>query len=432
MFLNILYALALAAASPYLLYRSVREGKYRDHAAERFGRSPRRAGSAPCVWIHAVSLGEMRATRTLVPALEAAVPGLQVVLSTNTETGRAEAGKLHPGRSVFYYPLDFTGCVAASLDRVRPDCVVLMELEFWPNFSAECRRRGVPVVLVNGRISARSAAGYARAGRVVADMFNRADRLCVQTSTYAERFRRLGAASRRITVVPNLKYDTADFAEPPGTADLAAEIGLAPGDELIVGGSTGPTEEAALLSAYRELRGVHPALRLALVPRHPHRFDAVAALVRGGGFPLLRRSRPTERPDPAAGPPVILGDTMGELKKFYALCRAAFLGRSLIPAGGSDMAEAAALGKPTLFGPHTSNFEDTVECLTAAGAALRVETPDGLTAALGRLLDEPAAAEAMGRRAADAVRAKRGGTAQCVEVIARALRRRRPSLRSDE
>jgi 3-deoxy-D-manno-octulosonic-acid transferase len=428
MFLDIIYSLVLAGVSPFLLWRALTQGKYRDHVGERFGRiavPPPTAGRRR-VWLHAVSLGEMRATRTLVPAVEAA--GLEVVLSTNTETGRAEAGRLYPGRAVFYWPLDFSGVVAAALDRVRPDAVGLMELEFWPNFTAECARRGIPVVLFNGRLTERSFRGYAMAGRVVSDMFRRGARLCVQTDAYAHRFRRLGVDPARISVVANLKYDTADSAVPAGAAKLAADVGLREGDALIVAGSTGPTEEEALLSAYRTLRTRLPGtpVRLAIVPRHPHRFDEVAELVARMGFPLVRRSRPGEVPAATAEPPVILGDTMGELRSFYALCRAAFLGRSLIKAGGSDMTEAAALGRPTLFGPSVYNFEETASALLDAGAAVRVESPAELPDALARLLADEALCLRMGQSAAAAVAARRGATEASVRLLLEAMETGRP------
>jgi 3-deoxy-D-manno-octulosonic-acid transferase len=420
MFLDLCYALLLAAVSPVLLRRALFNGKYRDHLAERLGALPRRAGARRCVWIHAVSLGEMRAARTLAAALQSALPDWDIVFSTATETGRAEAERLYGPRRVFYYPLDFSACVAGALDAVRPDLVVLMELEFWPNFTRECRRRGIPLVLANGRITERSSRRYGWGGRIIRDMFNRAGRLCVQTEVYAERFRRLGVDPARIVVVPNLKYDTADFSDTvPGADALAAAVGIGPDDRPVVGGSTGPGEEQALLDAYRALKGRLPRLRLAIVPRRPERFDEVAALIERAGLPLVRRSR---SPDGAAPPTgavdaVILGDTMGELRKFYALSRAAFLGRSLIPAGGSDMTEAAALGKPTVFGPHTRNFEDTVDCLLAVEGAVRIAGAAELTPALERLLSDEAGARETGRRAAAALRARRGGTERTVREI---------------
>jgi 3-deoxy-D-manno-octulosonic-acid transferase len=232
--------------------------------------------------------------------------------------------------------------------------------------------------------------------------------------------------SEKIVVVPNLKYDTADFSESvAGSAELAAAMGVTPDDVLVVGGSTGPGEEESLLSAYRALRPRMPRLRLALVPRHPNRFDEVAALIEKAGCPLIRRSRtPDGTPAPSASPEaVLLGDTMGELRKFYSLCRAAFLGRSLIPMGGSDMTEAAALAKATVFGPHMKNFEETADCLLAVGGAVQVKSAAELAPALERLLSDESGLREMGRRSAEAVRARRGGTDRTVREILDVLSR---------
>jgi len=453
MFLDICYALVLAAVSPYLLWRAWAQGKYRDHWRERLGASPRRSGSRFRFWLHGVSLGEVRAARTLIPAIEAAFPGCEFVISTNTETGRAEAQKLYAPRPVFYYPLDFTGCVRSALDRARPDCVILMELEFWPNFTAECARRGIPIVLANGRITAHSAKGYARGGRVVSNMFNRGTRLCVQTAEYERRFVELGVRADKLAVIPSLKYDTADFsATVPGADELARDLGIAGGDEfgssksvrtggvppvapdvkdsnesqLIVGGSTGPGEEAMLLESYKVLCERNPRVRLAIVPRHPQRFEEVARLIESSGLPMIRRSKmrdavSAEAARSASTHPVILGDTMGELRKFYALGAVAFLGRSLIRAGGSDMTEAASLGKPTVFGPHVWNFEETAAALLDADAAVRVGSQAELTAAFAALLGDADRRRAMGERAAQALLGRRGGTAATVEQVRRAV-----------
>jgi len=423
--LDFIYAAGLVATSPVWLYRMIRHGRYRTDLGQRMGAAPRRSGLQPAIWIHGVSLGEVNASTTLVAEINSQLPDYRVVISATTDTGMAAARKLYePDYMVFRWPLDFSLAVRRALGRVRPALVVLMEGEVWPNFLAACNRRGVPVVVVNGRISAdKGYPGYRKLGPLAGRLFNMLTAIGVQDEIYAERFGRLGAKAEKIHVTGMMKFDTARIADRlDGQEALAAALGISEGDSLIVAGGTGDGEERILLDVFARVARRHPAARLAIVPRKPERFDEVARLIVSSGFAIVRRS---QRPDgcsaPAPRDAVILGDTMGELRKFYALASCVFVGRSLVPMGGSDMIEAAALGKATAFGPHTFNFPQA-DGLAQNGCA-RVADADGLALHLAEWLADPSSAAAAGKAAQQYVRSRQGATRRNVEMICRVLGR---------
>lgn len=421
--LDIAWLIVLVLYSPVLLYRVLVVGKDRRDWGQRFGRIPRRQGDAPLVWIHAVSMGEANATGTLAAQLREAMPGCQIAFSATTDTGAARLAQLYPDAIRFRYPLDFSCVVRRVFSRLRPTAIVLMELEVWPNLTAEARRRGVPVIVANGRLTERAFGRYRRIRWLVRPMFRRLSAVCAQEPAYAERFAAMGTPADRIIVTGSVKYDTATIADRvAGQDELAAAMGLRPEHALLAAGSTGPGEEDVLLNVYAALRAEHPHLRLAIVPRHPQRFDEVAGLIAKAGFACWRRSEHSDSAAPVAdwtGETVVLGDTMGELKKFYALSALAFVGRSLVPLGGSDMIEVAALGKAAIVGPHTENFVEPVARLSAAGALVVVRDGVELQALIDRLLSDVAARDAMAAAARQAVLAAGGATARTVATIGR-------------
>jgi len=423
--LDALYASALALTSPLWGYRMVRHGRYRRDWPQRLGKAPVRYGLQPIIWIHGVSLGEVNAARTLVDELHSQLPDFRVVVSSTTDTGMAAAKRLFaPDHIVFRWPMDFTFAVRRALKRLGPGLVVLMEGEVWPNFLAECNRREIPVVVVNARMSAEKGyPRYRRLGPLAGRLFNRLTAIGVQDASYAERFRSLGVHGEKLHMTGMMKFDTALIADRiDGQDALATALGLDAAGRLIVAGGTGGGEEKILLDVYDRLKPDHPSLRLAIVPRKPERFDEVARLILSRGLPLVRRS---EHPDGTAARAearaVILGDTMGELRKFYALADCVFVGRSLVPMGGSDMIEAAALGKATAFGPHTFNFPQA-QALADAGCA-RVTGPEGLKRQLARWLADPRSARRAGTAAQEYVRSQQGATRRNVEMICRVLGR---------
>lgn len=444
---DIAYGLGVGVSAPFWLVKPSARRKVLSALRTRMGQqvaAAPRDPARPAVMIHAVSLGEINATRALVKSLMDAEPNLHVIVSTTTETGHDRAQQLYggqPGLSVIRYPLDFSKAVVRVLDAVRPDVVVLMELEVWPNFLRQCRARGVPVVLVNGRLTTSSFRRYRWIKPVAGGMFRRLGAICVQDETYARRFVELGADPEKVRITGTMKFDTAEVADRvPGDDDLAAAVGLYPGAEPIwVCGSTGPGEEEVILGVYRRLLARHSRLRLVLVPRKPERFDEVAGLVEAAKFRVLRRSWTVPTPDnpsprlPAelrggALPPVVLGDTMGELRKFYSMADVVFVGRSLVNLGprqhGSDMIEPAALGKPVVTGPFTGNFAEVMNRLRAADAVMEVPDAQTLEQTVSVLLFSPEQALGMGRRAQQAVLREKGATARHVGVVLEQLRAR--------
>lgn len=433
---DVLYALALVVAVPLLAVKSWRTGKYRGDWGARFGRvgdgMPLRPTDpeGPRLMLHCVSVGELLSVRQLVDRLLAEHPRLRIVITTTTDTGTARARDLYgtPGHAkagyerveAYRYPLDFSFAVRRFLDHARPDLIALVELETWPNFLHIAQQRGIPAVIINGRLTARAAKRYAAIRPVTAGMFRRVKWFGIQTNTIANRFIALGAPRERVEIVPTLKYDTADLADRiAGAEALAAACGIAAEQRVFVGGSTGPGEEEPLLDAFMALRDAHPALRLALVPRKPETIPQVAEAIRRRGLRVVRR---TERPDGKTGAvlsqnDVLLLDTMGELKKLYALASGVFVGRSLVPLGGSDMIEVAALAKPLCFGPHTANFAEAVELLTTARAAVVVQDGAALRETIGGWLSDPEAATELGRKARGVIAAQRGSTQRYVDKL---------------
>ncbi len=440
---DLFYVFALALGWPWLLWRRLRRGPGSLSFRERLGNVPSRPVAAQCVWLHGVSLGEINATRTLVAELRRRAPETVVVVSSTTATGLTRARELYPNLAVFRFPLDLSPVLTRVFDRVRPSTIVLLELEVWPNLIEVARRRGVPVVIANGRVTAGRtlrAFGWPVLRQVAARMMRGVRWIGAQDETYAARFMQLGALPERVEVVGSLKYDAADLADAvAGQEQLAADLGLSDCEPLWVAGSTGPGEEAILLEAYARLLERRPDLRLAIIPRRPERFDEVAQIVASAGFTCVRRSgRPAPAPlveaarrlapphaaqldAPASGvdsrPAVLLGDTMGELRKFYGLATIVFVGRSLVPMGGSDVMEVAGLAKPALVGPHTENFAEAVALLRGAGGCRVVADGDALRVAAAELLSDESARARMGVAAREVIASRRGATERTVDRI---------------
>jgi len=407
--------------SPVWIYRMIRYGRYRAGWSHRMGAVPIRYGLQPIIWIHGVSLGEVNSIEALVDELHCQLPDYRAVISSTTETGMAAAKRLFaPDHLVFHWPLDLGVFVRRALNRMRPDLVVLVEGEVWPNFLAACNNRGIPVVVVNARLGADKGYPRYKAIRPLARrlMFARLDAVGVQDEVYAERFVSLGVEPARIHVTGMMKFDSAEVSDSVEGADkLAASLGIGPECELVVAGGTGPGEEKLLLELWSGLRGNHHKARLAIIPRKPERFDEVSELIRSFGYTPLRRSEnPDGRTASACGAnEVICGDTMGELRKFYALAACVFVGRSLVAMGGSDMIEAAALGKAVAFGPHTYNFPQADKL--AANGCVRVADACELARQIDLWLSDSSAAQSAGRQAQQYVSDQRGASRRNVEMI---------------
>jgi 3-deoxy-D-manno-octulosonic-acid transferase len=366
--MRLLYSLAWLLALPfaflYLLSRAWNQPEYLRHWSERLGFAPVPPGKRRLIWLHAVSVGETRAAAPLLRALRARHPEHAILLTHATPTGRATGSELF-GDSVIqsYLPYDFPPLVWLFLRRVRPLMGVVMETEIWPNLYAACSRRGIPLFLVNARLSEKSARGYGRFRALTAPALRSLAGIAAQTESDALRLRDLGAAE--VEISGNIKFDVT----PPADSEERARglRALFAGRFVFLAASTREGEEALLLDALADL-GI-PGLLLLLVPRHPQRFDAVARLLQERDLAYVRRS--TNLP-PQAETRVFLGDSMGELAAYYAAADLAYVGGSLLPLGGQNLIEAAAAGCPAMIGPHTWNFAEAAEQAVACGAAARV------------------------------------------------------------
>ncbi|MDZ7617676.1 MAG: glycosyltransferase N-terminal domain-containing protein, partial [Patescibacteria group bacterium] len=382
--LNAVYVLLLVVGLPWFLWAAWRKGKYREGYGEKLlGRVPPRVSGRPCLWLHAVSVGEVNLLAPLLASIARRSPECECVISTTTHTGMKLARKKYPEHTVFYCPLDFTWAVAAAMRRVRPNVLVLTELELWPNLIHAACRQGASVAVVNGRLSEHSFRGYRRIRLFLRRVFEQIDLVAVQDATYAERFLALGARPETVQVTGSMKYDGAQTDRNNAATRRMAELaGFSPDDVVFLAGSTQEGEEAAALAAFSQLAPRFPRLRLVLVPRHPERFDAVARMLDQSGVAWARRSQLAvaagDGGKPAAG--VLLVDTVGELGAWWGTAHIAFVGGSLGSRGGQNMIEPAAYGAAVSFGPNTRNFRDIVASLLACDSAVVVANRDELTA----------------------------------------------------
>jgi 3-deoxy-D-manno-octulosonic-acid transferase len=422
---DMIYGAAGLISSPVWGYRLWRTGKWRTDWAGRLGRCDvKPAPGRRTLLIHAVSVGEVNAAKPLIDRLHARCGDrIRLVVSTTTDTGTQRARELFGCRhDVVRYPLDFTAAVRRFLSAVRPDAVVLMELEVWPTFVSECAARGVPVMVANGRLSERSYSRYRWILPLIRRSFASLAAAGVQDEAYARRFIGLGAAAERVTVAGNMKWDAnltagADEALRQGAARMATAMGIDRDSPLIVCGSTGPGEEKLMAEALAGLSRGGYAAQLMMVPRKPERFDEAAAAM---GPQVVRRSGCPDGTERRTGSTRFLLDTIGELRQAYWLADVAVVGRSFCPLFGSNMLEPIVLGKPTVVGPNTADFREMMEKLLAGGGIEQVDDAAGLTAAVGRLLD-PVEGRALAERGMAVVRRQQGAVERHAAMIERVL-----------
>ncbi len=425
---NIGYFIAGLLFLPIAIYRMITSKRYLRGWKHRFGFIPKRYGDRPAIWLHAVSVGEVNAIRALIERLKQQLPFYEIFVSTTTDTGYDRAVSLYGEDNVFFFPFDFSWNIARAINRLRPNIIILAELEVWPNLVLEAQKKDIPVILINGRITEKSLSRYKIVKGLIKSIFNQLECVLVQDSTYRQRFESLGVKPEKICVTGSLKWDGASNINEIGDYDvLAKALGINREYPLIVAGSTGDDlEEEAIIRAYQQLRSQFDNLQLAIIPRKPERFDHVAEIISSRGFYPVRRS---EHPDGTEGPSgivsgrtaIVLGDTMGELRKFYALASVVFVGRTLAEMGGSDVMEVAALGKPIVIGPHYDNFKDAVEKLKSAGAIEIIDRPEKLAAAIRDILSNKDKAEDMGKNAEKVVMNNRGATRKTAEKICNIL-----------
>ncbi|HNR22189.1 MAG TPA: lipid IV(A) 3-deoxy-D-manno-octulosonic acid transferase [Steroidobacteraceae bacterium] len=412
LYLTAVYLLAPLVGAAMLL-RGFRDRSYWMNFSERFGFGTVEQ-EGRCLWVHAVSVGEVQASAALVRALRERYPDLPLVVTTVTPTGAQRARALFEGIAhVRYVPYDLPGAVRRFFDRVRPRVAIILETELWPNLYHECGRRGVPLVLASARISPRSIGRYRHLAALFREALANGIVIAAQSPADAARFRHIGANPLRTHVMGNIKFD---FALPEAAAERGAAIRRehAAGRPIWVAGSTHAREEDILLAAHRRVLTSHPDALLLLVPRHPSRFAEVRGWLERQGVRFASRSRAEQcQPDTS----VYLGDTLGELVILYAAGDVAFVGGSLVPIGGHNLLEPAALGLPLLTGPHTFNAEDIAQLLISAGAAEIVTDADALGARVAELFADEAARRRIGATGKSLVEANRGALSRLLALL---------------
>jgi 3-deoxy-D-manno-octulosonic-acid transferase len=414
MIYNLLFPVLFLVMLPYFLLRMCRRGGYAKGFMQRLAvydaGLKARLGETARVWVHAVSVGETYVALRFMEEWRLVQPDIAFVMTVNTSTAHTLAAKaLNKADVLVYFPVDFTWVIRRVLNVLKPRMLVLTECEFWPNLIRMSQARGIPVMLINGRMSDRSFKGYHRYRWLFTPLLRMVNHLCVQGPQDQERYLALGAAPDRVQTTGSAKYDVA--LKEPGKLETAAAIlasaRMAAGDMILLGGSTWPGEEAVLLDYYVQAKSRYPDLKLVLVPRHAERRDEVVSLIEKRGLKFAQRSKGGAD---AAGeaPGVLLVDTTGELKHLYTVATVIFIGKSLTQHGGQNIIEPAVCGRPVVVGPNMENFADIVREFKAAEALIQMGTEAELRNTLDQLLADTIMRATYGARAAALVSKNRG------------------------
>lgn len=424
-----LFAVAAVIFAPYYAWRYRKTTLLRDSWRERLGYLKFSAAGSGAIWVHAVSVGETLAVAGLVEALAARYPQRPIFMSHVTPTGREAGEKRLPGiAGRFFLPLDLNGPLNRAIRRLQPALLVVVETELWPNLLRTAHESGARVAVVNARLSARSTRGYRRFRFLMRRVLANADAILAQSEADAARFIEIGAPRDRVVVTGNLKFDCEPPAARPLNRALQEALAAARRTPILVAASTMPGEEEPLLAIWRSIRRSHPRALLILAPRHPPRFDRVAALLESETDGFVRRSAlAAQENTPSAlsrvfeTPATLLLDSLGELAGIFELATVVFVGGSLVPSGGHNLLEPAWWGKPILFGPHMENFRDTARLFIAARAAVEVRDAVDLEAEILALFADEAGRKRMGEAARQVVERERGATARTIERLAALL-----------
>ncbi len=413
-----LATLALPLASLVIAWRGVRERSYWQGWPERFGRGAALPGSAPGLWVHAVSVGEVQAATGLVAALRNAWPERPVVVTSATPTGRARARAAFDANvQASYAPYDLPWCVRGALRRFRPSLLIVMETELWPNLLQVCSEQHVPVIIASARLSEKSAARWKKFSPLLQPSLAFNVAVAAQSIADARRFESLGVPASSIHVTGNIKFDRA-IAPAARLNGQALRARYAPARRLWVAGSTHPGEEKAVLAAHAALRATQGDALLVIAPRHPARFEEAAKLIEASGEPWIRLSSAgSVDPRTAGQVSVLLLDTLGELENFYAAADLAFVGGSLVPIGGHNLLEPAALGVATLSGPHQHSAPDIARLLAAHHALLIIENQAQLAAEVVRLMGDAPERARMGEAARAVVLENQGALKRVLALV---------------
>jgi len=417
--LRFLYSFVFILAVPLillrLLWRGSRASAYFKRWDERFGIKPAPSADKPVVWVHAVSVGEVEAARPLIESLAAQYPDHQLLVTTMTPTGSARVTSLYADNVLHcYLPYDLPIAVSRFLKSARPVLGIIMETELWPNLIHHANTLDIPLVLANARLSARSAAGYQKIGKLTRSMLQQFTLIAAQSQDDRQRFIALGADKDSVHAVGNLKFEIALPASLSEEAEALRSIwGNRP---VFIAASTHEGEDEIILNASRKIRAEFPDLLLILVPRHPERFDKVAALSQRSGFKILRRS---DNGMCSRDIQVLVVDTMGELPLFYGTADIAFVGGSLVPRGGHNLLEPAALGRAVIIGPHYFNFSEISRQFLEAGAAIQIDGSETLADTVTDLLKNPQKRADMGQAGQNLIKQSQGASKRLLNLIKR-------------
>jgi 3-deoxy-D-manno-octulosonic-acid transferase len=419
--LNGIYAGLLIAFTPWMMWQTWRTGKYREGWSEKlWGRLPKRTADRPCVWFHAVSVGEMQLLRPLIQEFAQRWPGWEIVISSTTITGRKLARESYPQYSTFYMPFDFSWAISRAFQRLRPNLIVLAELELWPNLLTLAQQHEIEVAIVNGRLSERSFKGYQKIRFLTRSMLSKVNCIAAQNDTYAERFITLGANRKVVQTTGSIKFDGAN-ADRNHAEVVSRRIwaGLSVHDQVWFVGSTQDPEEAMALEIFLRQRIRFPKLKLIVVPRHAERFDSVAGLLEKSALRVIRRSNHSS--STRGEWDILLIDTIGELRWWWGVADLATVGGSFGTRGGQNMIEPCAYGACVSFGPNTRNFRDIVDELLRLNAAIELADSAALERWVEANLEEPSSAADQGRIAADWVATHLGATRRTADLLAHSV-----------
>jgi 3-deoxy-D-manno-octulosonic-acid transferase len=412
---NIFLILATVLLFPVILFKLLTVPKYRGGLTQKLGRLRkgvlRVIKDTRPIWVHAVSVGEVMAAHPLIRELRKTYPDRKLILSTVTVTGHYTALRRVPeADAVFYFPFDYPCIVRKVIRGINPEIVLVAETELWPNFFRELKRAGIPSAVINGRISLKSHKNYLRLKSFFSQVFEQVTLFCMQSEEDAGRIKDIGADPAKVMITGNLKFDQKIPAAKQNP------VTIPPGRKVVTAGSTHRGEEAALIEIFSRLREKYPQLLLIIAPRHPERFDEVAGIINNAGYECQRRTR-------LKGPvkDVLLLDTIGELRSFYALCDIAFVGGSLVKVGGHNLLEPAAMKKPVIFSRYMFNFKEISEALMSSGGGVMVRDKGELYVQLDTLLSDPELAKRMGERAFRVIEANSGAAKKTINAIGRLL-----------
>jgi 3-deoxy-D-manno-octulosonic-acid transferase len=435
---NILFSVLFLISAPYYFFRMWRRGSnqkgfpWKRNFTQRFGKYDSKLKQAITnrhrLWMHAVSVGEVNVSTQLIQAMETRLPNLKIIISTTTTTAmEGLQSKLPSHVSKIYYPIDRRVWVSRALGTIRPEAIVLVEAEIWPNFLWRANQMQIPVFLINARLSEKSYRGYKRFRFLFRPLFASFTGVGAQNEVDAAKLRTLGCRPEAIQIVGNLKFDAAPLEEkrPLDVKGMLQQLGVAADALMIVGGSTHAGEEAILAEQFTQLRRKFPGLFLVLVPRHMERSREVAKELEGRGIKFAFRKEINPRTQYRPGEiECLVVNTTGELKYFYEPATVVFVGKSLTAKGGQNPIEPAALGKPTVFGPNMQNFADVVRCFLAKDGAVQVRDASQLESVFVQLLSDAARREQLSRNALGVVRENQGAVYRTLDMIAKHLETR--------